>query len=80
MATTTQATTIQIPAELNKRLEELARKTGRAKGDYLLEALEIAVGDLEDYYSAAEVLERVRRGEEKTHSLDEVRRELGLDD
>jgi RHH-type rel operon transcriptional repressor/antitoxin RelB len=71
---------IQIPAELNKRLEELARKSGRAKGEYLIEALDIAVGDLEDYYSAAEVLKRVRSGEEKTYSLDEVRKELGLED
>jgi RHH-type rel operon transcriptional repressor/antitoxin RelB len=80
MATTTQAMSIQIPAELNKRLEELARKSGRAKGEYLIEALDIAVGDLEDYYSAAEVLKRVRSGEEKTYSLDEVRKELGLED
>jgi RHH-type rel operon transcriptional repressor/antitoxin RelB len=35
--------------------------------------------DLEDYYLAADVLEKVRKGEEETLSSAEVRRELGLD-
>ena len=35
---------------------------------------------MEDYYLAADVLERVRKGEEAVHSLDEVERDLGLAD
>jgi len=35
---------------------------------------------MEDYYLAAEVLELVRKGREKTFSAVEVRKDLGLDD
>ena len=34
--------------------------------------------DLEDYYRAAVVMERVRKGEEKIYTLDEVEAQLGL--
>ena len=36
--------------------------------------------DLEDYYSAADVLNRMRRGQERLFSSQEVRRYLGLDE
>ncbi len=35
--------------------------------------------DLEDYYLAAATAERVRKGEEKIHTSEQVRAELGLD-
>ena len=35
---------------------------------------------MEDYYLAADVLERVRKGQVQVYSVAEVRRELGLDD
>jgi RHH-type rel operon transcriptional repressor/antitoxin RelB len=35
---------------------------------------------MEDYYLAADVLERIRKGQEKTHSSASVRKDLGLDD
>ena len=35
---------------------------------------------MEDYYLAADVLERVRKGQVQVYSAAEVRRELGLDD
>jgi RHH-type rel operon transcriptional repressor/antitoxin RelB len=40
----------------------------------------VATSELEDYRLAAEVLERVRKGEEPVHPLDEIERELGLGD
>jgi RHH-type rel operon transcriptional repressor/antitoxin RelB len=36
--------------------------------------------ELEDYYLAAEVLERVRKGQEPVYSTEEVRKDLGLVD
>ena len=36
--------------------------------------------ELEDYYLAADVVERLRKGRERTFSSREVRRDLGLDD
>jgi len=35
---------------------------------------------MEDYYLAADVLERVRKGKEQAHSAADVRQDLGLDD
>ena len=36
--------------------------------------------NIEDYYSAADVLERVRMGREQVHSAEDVRKELYLAD
>jgi RHH-type transcriptional regulator, rel operon repressor / antitoxin RelB len=44
------------------------------------EALEQHIDDLEDIYLAEQTLEPLRRGEERTYTLDEVERELGLAD
>lgn len=50
------------------------------KAYYLREIIEQGIGDMEDYYLGAEVLERVRKGQEQVHSAADVRRDLGLDD
>lgn len=72
-------TTIRLDPNLEKRLEALAKRTGRTKAYYLRQAIEEHLEDLEDYYLAADVIERLRRGEERTYSLEEVEHELGLD-
>lgn len=47
----------------------------------LEEAVELThLEDLEDYYLAADISARITRGEESTHSTNEVRAALGLDD
>src|ERR1700735_2456239 len=43
---------------LSKRLEYLAAQTGRSKAFYLRQMIENGLDDLEDYYLAADVLER----------------------
>lgn len=73
-------TSVRLDAEFEKRLDLLAKKTGRTKAYYLREIIERGIVEMEDYYLAADVLERVRKGEEKTHSAAEVRKDLGLDD
>jgi RHH-type rel operon transcriptional repressor/antitoxin RelB len=42
--------------------------------------IENGIDDLEDYYLAADVLERVRQGKEEIYSSTQVRSDLGLDD
>ena len=74
------ATSIQLAAETERRLDLLAEQTGRTKAFYLRELIERGIEDLEDYYLAAEVLERIRKGEEPVHAAADVRRDLGLDD
>jgi RHH-type rel operon transcriptional repressor/antitoxin RelB len=70
-------TSIRLSAETEKRLDVLAAKTGRSKAYYLREMTERGLEDMEDYYLAAEVMERIRRGEEDVMSSEEFWR--GLD-
>jgi RHH-type transcriptional regulator, rel operon repressor / antitoxin RelB len=73
------ATSIRLSAKAEQRLDFLAAQTGRTKAFYLRQMIESGLDDL-DYYLAADVLERVRKGEEKIHSSAQVRSDLGLDD
>ena len=73
------ATSIRLAPETEQRLDYLAAQTGRTKAYYLREIIEKGLAEMEDYYLAAEVLERVRKGEEKVYSAADVRKELGLD-
>ena len=74
------ATSIRLSPETEQRLDFLAAHTGRTKAFYLREIIESGLDNLEDYYLAADTLERVRKGQEAVHSAAEVRRDLGLDD
>ena len=60
------STSVRLEAPLEKRLDELARRTGRTKAYYLRELVQRGMDDLEDYYLAAATVERVRKGEERT--------------
>ena len=72
-------TSIRLDADLERRLTVLARQTGRTKAFYLREIIATGIEDMEDYYLAEQVMQRVRSGEEKVYSLDDVSAELGLD-
>lgn len=74
------ATSIRLSPETEQRLDFLAAHTGRTKAFYLREIIESGLDNLEDYYLAADTLERVRKGQEAVHSAAEVRKNLGLDD
>ena len=74
------ATSIRLAPELEQRLDQLAARTGRTKAFYLRQLIEEGLDELEDYYLATEVLERVRSGRERTHKLADVERDLGLAD
>lgn len=66
--------------ELDARLTKLAKLTGRTKTFYVREALEQQMDDLEDIFLADQVMGRVRSGQERTVSIDDVERDLGLGD
>ena len=70
-------TSVRLSADTEKRLEVLSAKTGRSKAYYLREMIERGLEDMEDYYLAAEVMERIKRGEEDVMSSEEFWR--GLD-
>ena len=74
------ATSIRLAPETEQRLDFLAAQTGRTKAFYLRELIEQGLQDLEDYYLAADVLERVRKGQEPVHTAADLRKDLGLGD
>lgn len=67
---------VRLPSRIEKRLEKLARKTGRTKTFYVREAILQYLDDLEDYHLAAQRLEENLPGV----PLEEVERRLGLED
>lgn len=69
-------TTVRLDEETEKRLDRLARKTGRTKSFYLRKALEEHLEDIEDYYLGMLALENT----ERTYTGEEAKRELGLRD
>ena len=74
------ATSIRIAPDIERRLDFLAAQTGRTKAYYLREIIEKSIEEMEDYYLAVDVLERIRKGEETVHSAADVRKALGLED
>ncbi len=62
------ATSIQLTSDTEQQLDFLVAQTGRSKAFYLGEIIECGLEDLEDYYLAADVLERLRKGTEKVYS------------
>lgn len=74
------ATSIRLPSGVEDRLNHLASRTGRTKAYYLREMIERGIDEAEEYYLAAETSERVRKGEERIYSTDQIRADLGLDD
>jgi RHH-type rel operon transcriptional repressor/antitoxin RelB len=73
------ATSVRLAQETEQRLDFLAANTGRTKAYYLREIIEQGIEDMEDYYLAADVLERIRKGQEQVHSAADMRKDLGLD-
>lgn len=65
---------IRLEPGLERRLEKLAKKTGRSKSYYARQAIRQFLEDREDYLLGISVLER----NEPTISLDELERGLGL--
>ena len=74
------ATSIRLSPETERRLAFLAAQTGRTRAFYLREIIDRGLEDIKDYYLAADVLERVRKGQEQVHSNADVMEGLGLED
>ena len=69
---------IRLPAAIEKRLERLAKRTGRTKTYYAREAILQHLEDLEDIYLAEQAYARYLKGEEKTIPLEEAMKRHGL--
>jgi RHH-type transcriptional regulator, rel operon repressor / antitoxin RelB len=71
---------IRLSATLEKRLDRLAKRTGRTKTYYAREAILQYLDDLEDVYLAEKALEDVRSGRSKPVPLEKVMRRYGMED
>ena len=63
---------LRLPPEIEKRLDQLAKKTGRSKSFYAREAILRHLEDLEDYHLARRRLAR----DTKRVTLEELEREV----
>lgn len=70
---------IRLPQSIEKRLNKLARRTGRTKTYYAREAILRHLDDLEDMYAAERTLERIRNDEEATIPLPDVMKHHGME-
>ncbi|MDX2478558.1 MAG: TraY domain-containing protein [Gammaproteobacteria bacterium] len=66
---------IRLPEDIENRLSELAKKTGRTKTFYVKEAILEHLEDMEDKYLALSRLENSG----KRWTLDELEQELDLE-
>lgn len=68
---------VRLDADLEARLDAVAKRTGRSKSHYVREALIEKIEELEDIALLEEALRDPDAG--KTISMEQMRRELGLD-
>lgn len=71
---------IRLPKEIEARLNNLAKTTGRTKTFYAREAILEYLEDMEDLYIAEQRMTDIKAGIGKTYTLEEVKNRLGLAD
>jgi RHH-type rel operon transcriptional repressor/antitoxin RelB len=69
---------VRLPEEIETRLDNLAKKTGRTKTFYIREAILDQLEDLEDAYLAENTLAEIRTGKQKTIPLEDLAAEYGI--
>jgi RHH-type rel operon transcriptional repressor/antitoxin RelB len=71
---------IRLPSDIEARLDDLAKRTGRTKTFYVRQAIIEHLADIEDVYLAESRLEEVRSGKSQSFALAEVERDFCLAD
>lgn len=66
---------LRLPPGIEKRLDQMAKKTGRTKTFYACQAIKVHIDDLEDGYLA---LDRLNDSNAKFVSHAEAKKRLGL--
>lgn len=69
---------IRLPQSIVKRLDKLARRTGRSKSFHAREAIVQHLDDLEDLYLAERALECIRNGEDRAIPLEKIMKRHGM--
>ncbi len=73
------AVSLRLPEDLAIRLDKIAKRTGRTKTYYMIEAIREQIGDLEDLYIAETRLAKIKSGKSKTVPLAEVMKDYGME-
>jgi len=71
---------IRLPEKIEKRLNRLAKRTGRTKTYYAREAILQHLDELEDIYLAEKRLAEIRAGRVRTVPIDKIMRRYGVAD
>ncbi len=69
---------VRLSAEIETRLDKLARKTGRTKTFYVREAILNQIEDMEDFYLAEKRSKALRDGKGSSISIEELMDEYGV--
>ncbi|MCH9738595.1 MAG: ribbon-helix-helix protein, CopG family [Actinomycetia bacterium] len=70
---------LRLPDDMAERLDDLARKTGRSKTYYMIEAIREHIDDLEDLYLAEERLLARQQGLSPSIPLATVMERYGVE-
>ncbi len=70
---------IQLPEDLEKRLENLSKLTGRTKIFYVRQAIEQHLDNLEDIYLAEQRLTDIHAGRTQTIALEDILKRYGME-
>ena len=70
---------VRLPVDIEKRLEALAKATGRTKTFYVREAILEYIDDLEDVFLAEKRLEDIRAGRTQTIPIEDVMKRYGME-
>jgi len=70
---------IQLPEDLEKRLENLSKLTGRTKTFYVRQAIEQHLDNLEDIYLAEQRLTDIHAGRTQTIALEDILKRYGME-
>jgi RHH-type rel operon transcriptional repressor/antitoxin RelB len=69
-----------LPEDLKVRLDKLAKRTGRSKTYYMVEAISEKLEDLEDLYLAEARTLDLKAGRSRTYTQEEMEKRYGLAD
>jgi RHH-type transcriptional regulator, rel operon repressor / antitoxin RelB len=70
---------VQLPPEIEERLEALAKRTGKTTTDFVREAILDQIDDLEDYHLAEQRSKDIDEGRSDTVPLTELLKQHGMD-
>ncbi len=69
---------VRLPLDLEEQLDRLALQTHRTKSYYIKRAIEKFLEEEGDYLLALSISERIKNKQERTYTLDEIKKQHDL--